>query len=209
MYYTLNFITIRVFISIQCSFLFLGEMNTNSITSGCQQPGGFNFNQPNTSFSQQTRNSGRAPCQQNAPIRYNAQHPGDNHFVVPARGANPLLAKHAGTDIPAHRPMGPSENPVQYLEPANNLIFNPRFGGTSQGRNTSNVHKKPFKFRPIAAHFNFVANTPTNAVNANQYNFEFGLNSGGQTPTSNVFTFAGPTILKMESGDSVNNVSVP
>lgn len=180
-------------------------MNTDSMASGCQQQGGFNFNQPNTTVTQQTPNSGSALDQQNASIRYSTQHPGNNQFVVPARGANLLPDENPGINKPHNRPMGLLQNPEQCLEPPHNLVFNPRFGGTSQGRNSSTLYKKPFKFRPIAPHFNFVANTPLNAFNLNQYNFEFGLSSARQTPTSNVFTFAGPPTFKMESGDSVNN----
>lgn len=178
------------------------------MASGCQQQGGFNFNQPNTTVTQQTPNSGSALDQQNASIRYSTQHPGNNQVVVPARGANLLPSGNPGTNKPPNRPMGLRQDPAQLLEPPHNLIFNPRFGGTSHGTNSSNVYKKPFKFRPIAAQLNFVANTPPNAVNLNQYNFQFGLSSASQTPTSNVFTFAGPPTFKMESGDSVNNVSI-
>ena len=201
-------IPVRVFTSIECSFLFLDEMNTDSMASGCQQQGDFNFNQPNTTVTQQTPNSGSALDQQNASIRYSTQHPGNNQFVVPARGANLLPVETPGINNPHNRPMGLLQNPEQFLEPPPNLVFNPRFGGTSQGRNSSTVYKKPFKFRPIAPQFNFVANAPPNAVNLNQYNFEFGLSSARQTPASNVFTFAGPPTFKMESGDSVNNVSI-
>ena len=183
-------------------------MNTDSMASGCQQQGDFNFNQPNTTVTQQTPNPDSALDQQNASIRYSAQHPGNNQFVVPARGANLLSVENPGINKPHNRPMGLLQNPEQCLEPPPNLVFNPRFGGTSQGRNSSTVYKKPFKFRPIAPQFNFVANTPPNAVNLNQYNFEFGLSSARQTPASNVFTFAGPPTFKMESGDSVNNVSI-